>query len=448
MITPPQIRSLLDGLARKFDARPLTEYEVKGNRAEGWGQFLDSQPEHNQIGPFGTCSGIIARALASRGADILDDHVNNLIKHWWSERDDPNSHAKFLGQTIRLAMLHLALRIRNSDAMSVVTSEVRARLLGASRPDGMWGNYVMPHDIEDPSPRLVATSLAILSFTLFQQNDKNDLPKQVITAVEYLEDRMQGSEDLPRLHVAIAAAAILSIPERTPTRKARRRIEQLAYAMQISLPDLGVYFYDYEFIDSPKSATQATVGADINTTAAHDAVAGKSTSNPQKSKTDYFIVPTELVMGIAGYMPHAPVVLRLRAESTIKLLVKNLRGYDGYYRPDPEQRISSVNQSWVAMYLALAERALAKPNTSQLSGMHRWTSRVWYELLKQRPDKQWLDTLMFVGGSFLVVGANWAMSSDTGWRSLTVKLLSCVWAFIAGRLYAPTTLKRVFVERP
>jgi hypothetical protein len=422
MITTPELRTLMDGLARRFENRPQKDTEFPQFGAVGWGEFLDGTPRHNQVGLYGTCSGIITRALANRGADKLDQAVDPLLEKWWEERDERSP--KFFGHTVRLAMLHLAIRLKADNHLSGLQKSIESALLDHVRPDGMWGNFLMPDDIEDPSPRLIATSLVVLSFTLFRPATE-PCPETLPVAVEKIEDRILGTENLPRLHLAIASAAITSIPGHPPSSKVRSKINRLAYATQVSLPELGVHFYDYEFIDRKN----------------------KEADHEHEFKTDYLIVPIEVILGIAGYQPNAPLYLRYRAETTLNLLVKNLRGFDGFYRPDNEQRISSVNQCWVAMYLALAERSeeAGPPFLRSLTGL---PARCAYELIKQRPDKFWFDSLMLTLCGISVLVGSLAPSQDLSLtRLIVLKVCTAILAFIAGRLYAPVFLKRVFMER-
>jgi hypothetical protein len=421
MITTPELRSFLDGLARRFENRPQIDDKFPEFGAVGWGQFLDGPPGHIQVGPYGTCAGIITRALANRGADKLDQAVDPLLEKWWEERD--SEPQKFLGQTIRLAMLHLAIRLKADNRLGALQKSIESALLEHVRPDGMWGNFLMPGGIEDPSPRLIATSLVVLSFTLFRP-EAEPCPDALLKAVERLEDRILGTDNLPRLHLAFASAAMTSITGHPPSSKARSKISRLAYATLVSLPELGVDFYDCKF---PNPKTQ---GADTK----------------HGFRTDYLIVPIEVVLGIAGYQPNAPLYLRYRAETTLSLLVKNLQGFDGFYRPDNEQRISSLNQCWVAMYLALAERSKqAGTFVRSARGLPAWCL---YELIKQRPDMFWLDTFMLIFCGLSVLGAGLLPSQGEDFlRLLFIKLCAAILAFVAGRLYAPVFLKRIFMER-
>ena len=162
------------------------------------------------------------------------------------------------------------------------------------------------------------------------------------------------------------------------------------------MPELGVYFYDLEFVKADDT---------------HD------------FDRDYFIIPTEILLGIAGFQRGAPAYLRLRAESSLNALVRNLRGFDGFYRPDNEQRVSSVNQCWVAMYLALASKNYTGPG---------WGSRVWFWLMKQRPDNFWTDAILLISCAGGILLASFTDFPTISRSSVAVKVLSAALAFIAG----------------
>jgi len=412
MITEQELYVFIDGLARKFENRPHVP-DANGDPpdSEGWGQFLDGPPLQTQIGPYGTCSGLIVRALAGRGHDQLAEHVGKLLSHWWAQRKTKEEERKLFSQTTRVAMLLLALRVAQLQSTDAVLKEVTEYLLSTLRPDKMWGNYTTPGVVEDPSPRLFPTAIALMAFSLFRK-DGSDLPADFVLCTEKLEDRLLGAKDLPALHVAAAAAAILAVKNGNASKKIRKQIKKWAYATQPTLPELGVYFYDLDFIKDD----------------------GK-----HEYHRDYFIIPTEILIGIAGFQKGAPTYLRLRAESSLNALVKNLRGFDGYYRPDNEQRVSSVNQCWVAMYLALA-----RENFSAGPG---WYSRFMFALLRQRSDTFWTDAILLGGSLAGILLAGLTDFPVLSARSLIIKALAASLAFIAGRFYAPPFLRKVFVGR-
>jgi hypothetical protein len=99
------------------------------------------------------------------------------------------------------------------------------------------------------------------------------------------------------------------------------------------------------------------------------------------------------------------------------------------------------------MYLALAER---REDTGRplLHSVLRLPARCAFELIRQRPDKFWLDSLMLTVCGLSVLGASVLPSQGASFlRLLSIKLCAAILAFVAGRLYAPVFLKRVFMER-
>src|SRR6266567_6151895 len=130
MITQQEISVFIDGLARKFDNRPhLPEKKDELPDTTGWGQFLDGPPQQTQIGPYGTCSGLIVRALAGRGRDQLEEHAGKLLSLWWDRRKSKEEERKLFSQTTRVGMLLLALRVANLESTSATLQEVREYLL-------------------------------------------------------------------------------------------------------------------------------------------------------------------------------------------------------------------------------------------------------------------------------------------------------------------------------
>jgi hypothetical protein len=415
VIEAAELRALVDGLAKRFENRvhhTAAEREVGVSGASGWGQFLDDPTEQTQVGPYGTSAGLIVRVLANRGSDELAQQVALSVNTWWANRDKDVERKQF-AQTTRLAMMHLAIRLAAVPSTQTTISEMQTLLLQSIRPDGMWGNYLSPSHVQDPSPRLFATAIAILSFTLFLPPTET-VSDQLIHAATGLEAKLLGTTQLPLLHFAAACAAILSAKRTATDKRVLSRMRKVAYGTQPSLRDLGVYFYDYEYLDE---------------------------KGDSKYHRDYFIIPTEILLGIAGFQPGAPVYLRVRAELSLKTLIKNIRGFDGLYRPDNEQRVSSMNQCWVAIYLSLAamhrERAIA--------------SGALYGFIRQRPDSVWTDALMLLLCSGGIVFGIWYQTlpgvSRTGTGAVILQAFVAVLAFISGRLYAPAFLKEIFTGR-
>jgi hypothetical protein len=167
MISDAELSALIDELAKKFEQTARASDDDELREGFGWGQFLDNQPEQRQIGPYGTCSGLIVRALAHRGDDRLAELIAALLSFWWAMRKTREKDRTMFSQTTRSAMLLLALRVADLNSTSNVLEETREYLISALRSDNMWGNYSVPGVLEDATPRLFPTAVALLSFSLF-----------------------------------------------------------------------------------------------------------------------------------------------------------------------------------------------------------------------------------------------------------------------------------------
>jgi hypothetical protein len=409
MISKSELSSLTDELARKFEETSRVSDDERLKDGVGWGQFLDNHPEQRQIGPYGTCSGLIVRALARRGADQLAEQIADLLSFWWAMRNTREKERTLFSQTTRSAILLLSLRIADMKSTKTVLKETREYLISALRSDRMWGNYAIPGVLQDATPRLFPTAIALLSFALFSDGN-SQLPEGIMKCADKLEERLLGAKDLPALHIAAAAAAILAVKNGGASKKFGKFINRWAYATQPALPELGVYFYDLEFAKN---------------------------SGERAFDRDYFIVPTEVLVGIAGFQKGAPANLRLRAESSMKALVENMRS-DGFYRPDDEQRVSSLNQCWVAIYLALGAK--------EYSGVG-WWNRTMFWLLRERPDSAWRDGLLLALCSAFILLATFLHFPTVSVWSVLIKIAAVALTFLTGHLYAPAFMKKVFVGR-
>jgi len=318
----PQLIALVDRLAQWFEDHQQVPEELASGR--GWGQFLDSPVGHAQIGLYGTSAGIIVRSLANRGSSSLSDSVTELITRWWAQRHSDVQLRRFLGQIPRLAFLNLALRTGQDPNLQQTAAEVRNTLLQRLLPGNLWGNYWISDQLQDPTPRLVPSAIALLSLTLFSEAPTTD--ETLLKIANELEQRLIGASRLPVLHATLVATAILSAKGPTMSRKAHSRLARIAYSGSRELGDLGVYFYEYWYPDE-----------------------GGNT----QSGRDYFIVPIEILLGIVGRLPSSPGAVHQRSREALNSLIKSLGESDGAYRA-PEQRVSSKNQAWAAMLLKLA----------------------------------------------------------------------------------------------
>jgi hypothetical protein len=398
-----EINVVLDRLAQRFEN---AEQPAEGVPAAcGWGQFLDDPKAHRQTGSYGTSAGLIVSALASRGTAALQ-RVAPLVTFWWKEWGGGAEGRRLFCQTPRLAFFYLALRLSHILDDDGVCSDVREELLRRTLPSGMWGNYWTAPTVLDQTPRLFCSSMVVLSLTLLEDVSP-DLLRRLEPAIRAIEDSLIGDKDIPLLHSAAACAAILSVRGGAVSPKVKGRIRHVAWSTRANLGDLGVYFYDYQ------------VGA-----------GGGSTEFGR----DYFIVPSELLVGIGGLQRGAPVALRERAETAAKALLANIRTNNGAYRSDPEQRISSKNQAWAALLLCLS---IAPPTT------HGAFARIVYELIKER-NGNWFTEVVFPLLSVCAITTEIVLFRDAG---APVNVFTGVGGIIIGGLYGTTFLRKWFPGR-
>jgi hypothetical protein len=151
MKNTPDLKSYLARIADEFDQCLHTSPEDPAFK--GWGQFLS--PESRQIGLYGTCAGILVKAIGTPDAPI-DPGVQSYLVSLWRDRDGKTE--RYFSQTIRLAFLILALaRVQVPALMSIRNAAVR-ELTDRQRSDGAWGDWG-----KDAPPRMETTAWAVLA---------------------------------------------------------------------------------------------------------------------------------------------------------------------------------------------------------------------------------------------------------------------------------------------
>jgi len=407
LIDSKEIAGLLDRLANGFEnaaERPSNE-DSEPTDTVGWGQFLDAPKQHKQVGMYGTCAGIIVLAVAGRGDNPLSRKAVTLMDYWWNSRSSPKYSHKRLAQTPRLAFANLALRISGIPASSTISAQVEQALLSEVMSGGIWGNYWTSEADRDNSPRIFPSALALLSFNLMRSGSANR-DGRLLRATHELEGAL--AKELAAHEAAAVTAALLSTEGESLGRRTRSRIDEIAIARSRALGEGGVYFYDYQY----------------------DQAAGGATGFGR----DYFIVPTEILLGIAGFQVGAPSALRMRAESTLDALVLNIREHRQAYLSPSEQRITSKNQAWAALLLSAAARALDggyKPG--------RLFPRVGYEIRRERKNRffeVWFPFLSMIAVTILGV----ALRKQGG----VIDGIVAVAVLLIGGLYGPTVVRRLF----
>ncbi len=410
MLKTTEISDLLNQLATLFEeALQAPDQTGVPNDAHGWGQFLDATKPHKQIGLYGTSAGVMVLALAQRGNDLTSTRAWKQLDIYWKARSTPSeySYEKLL-QTPRLAFLNLALRLSNIPDARMVASEVENELLRRQLPSGLWGNFWISESDHDPIPRLFASALALLSISLLK-NDPTQQDPRLSGPADALEKAFMSKENLPTYQQAAIAAALLSTKVVPLQRNTMARLRQLALINSHALVEGGAYFYDYEYIDASDGS--------------------------KKFDSDFFIVPPELILGISGFQYHSPSALRMLAEQIASRLGANIKSNSGGYLSPSEQRITSNNQAWAALFLSSVSRS-----SWHAYGLGWIPEKLRYELWRHRMDNRFTGRwLPFVSMVCVVVSSSLLQNADGPRRAFVA-----VAALIIGGLYGPKVVRRLF----
>lgn len=379
--SPQELQNIIDRMAARFDDEKIPFPDQP--EYVGWGQFLDVSRRNNQLGPYGTCAGLIVLSLANK-IDSTFSNAQNLLKHWWDIRtDDHISGSKFC-QTLRASSLLLALRLsieqdgNPRDEIIVFYDEVSRCVFNSRLPSNLWGNYWFSDTIHDEHPKPFPSSLAILALSLLSTNI-GALAQSIPEASTTLENRVTSKPFLPPVTESVAITAILSTKSDTLNKISLKKAKGIALN---KIPDISSrerYFFDFDYGD--------------------------------RILRDYYFIPTAVVQGLAGFLSNAPTALRLFGENVLRLIVKNLRENNGLYKaPQSEDdRISTFDQAWVAIFLKVASLA-DSPKKDFFGSLN-------YRVRRTREDTKWTDLL----GSFLylsVVGIAAFTPTDTVWPGI------------------------------
>ena len=395
-------------MAQRIDEAELPYDEITNGR--GWGQFLDGPKEHPQVGPYGVCSGIIVRSLAGRehkGPEQRALHV--LFEMLNRYQDGEPTTQRFFTQNLRLAYLCLALRLAGPPAATLAAS-AEEELLSRLLPGGTWGDWWINKDIYDPTPRPFVTSIVLLCLLLFSgERDRgpaSTLGGTLRRSTEFLAKALKDIPDWPPLPKAAALAALGAARYREPN--VYRQVNSLLVAPPAVTSDLGVYFYDYQFLQP---------------------------GGGHHYSRDYFIVPIELLIAIVGLLPNARVNARLHALTTIDHVKSTVVANNGAYRSLSEQRLSTKNQAWAAIALKLGTSDVHVPFSGQ---------RVLWFLTKPRTN-QYVDRWFPVAALILTAGLGAIVTPDAGSTATITRALALL---VIGGLYAPTVFRQLLRGRP
>lgn len=399
MVEAPELKEYLSNLAQRFE--DVAQNQTLVLNAQGWGQFLDAPKRHRQIGLYGTAAGVIVLALAERGQSILMQQAVTFLVHVWEHHEAEKSYHKYLVQNLRLAILNLALRVSKSPGTDSVCSQIEEVLMERILPSGLWGNYWINDRLHDPTPRIVPSAIVLLSFSLFH-NASQPMDSRLMRAADLLEEKLALPKGFTFLEEAAISTAVLAAKSSLGKHKAISRIAEIARSSESSFNEQAVYFYDYEY--SPDSTGQTLFSR------------------------DYFILPEEVFFSLAGFLSSAPIDLQLRAEATLNKLLENFSQNSYSYRSAKNERLTSLDQAWAAIFLKVALDGRGK------LGFFR---RFAYELRRQRKDNWYTATLIPFISVFIVAILSVVATSS----SLLIQIVAAFATLTIGGLYGPLVIK-------
>ena len=140
MLKSDKIVDVLDRLARRFETQ--IEDGPGCSECKAWGQFLEMERSHHQIGLYGTASGLIVLQSANRSNSAAGRQALKTLQFWWNQRQNTAKQpGQWFLQTLRVAYLHMALGWIEDESAKSLRREVAQRLWNTQLPGGQWGHY-------------------------------------------------------------------------------------------------------------------------------------------------------------------------------------------------------------------------------------------------------------------------------------------------------------------
>jgi hypothetical protein len=253
MLDAASIDTAVQRLADGF----LTEVRtarMEGPGLSGWGQFLNI-PTTDQVGLYGTCSGMIVVSLAYGGARVPPNVVAFLAHRWNSRSNFGTKSPRDFALTLRLAYFYLALRISNIPTLGPMLGEVEAELQ-ARQIGGLWQDWRIDAHSGSHTASEYTAAFVILAHTLPVMCAGGAIPDQVPNAAERLQTRLQASEPRDAIGARVILAAIGSaLPPSKVTRHTRALVHAELRRDNVHQQHL-LRFFDHKYRDAIGEASR------------------------------------------------------------------------------------------------------------------------------------------------------------------------------------------------
>ena len=402
MIDSDEITAALEKIAQNFEQN-YQDHELEG--AGGWGQFLDGPRKDRQIGLYGTCAGLLVLSLAGRDDTQCTEGATKLLSNWWGDRVDGYGRLKF-PQNPRLAFFSICLRNTPNETAKNIAAEIEDELLSRASTAGRWGDYWLKKEIRASGYPYFPTALAALSLGILNPPTEkaSDCLKK---AADFLNMTLATNSHLTSAEKGLIAAATLA-SSGSINHGGRKVIKVVARGNIDTLSENHTYFYEYQY-------------------------ANPATSAEPLWERDTVFLYSEIMLGIAGFLPGAPGDLRLRAEAILRRLLKNINA-QGSFRPLHDGRLSTVEQAWCSVLLALA-RSDAPKKSGRLT-------KIRYALLRQRGPNIFTE-IIFPAIAVVIVAAVSSLSIN----SLPFQVMKILAPLAIYGLYGEKVIRKVLPDR-
>lgn len=323
MLTELKINEALRAIADAF----LLELRTRQGPPthSGWGQYLGSR-HSNQIGLYGTCSGIICVSLAY-GSSRIPDSVIRYVNWLWSDRLTAGTEgARNFSLTARQAFLTLAVRQANFSGLQLLRQELNTELVSRILSDGLFRSWQIDSVNRDHTGNQVATGLVLLAYALTSGTAslQPDLQRSAQTLQDRATEKRLGNAGVRKL---LTTAAALALPPQGIVAGLRRQITDYKISTEIRNQDT-LYFWDYTY----------------------------SGPGGLQDRRDYLHIPSDAIDLLLSTVPDIKQSERHSALLLAEELVDGILASGKYF--GGQDIATSKSQAWVALALHRSKRLL------------------------------------------------------------------------------------------